>query len=212
MLRPHPFKDVVTSEEALSQIVGEPSALAKGKQLAALDTHCRHLISLSPFVLVGTTSTEGRGDISPRGDIPGFVLVLDDATLLIPERPGNRRVDTLRNIVQTGQVGLLFVVPGLGETLRVNGAAWVVQDKDLLERMAHQGKPPLLAIGVQVQECYLHCAKAFKRSHLWEPEHWPDLSALPTIGQMIQDQLRLPSHTAPSVDEALAEDYVKGLY
>src|SRR5689334_4506295 len=184
-MEPHRFTNPITSEAELRVLLGEPSELARRKQLAALDQHCRAFIALSPFLLIGTADATGAFDVSPRGDAPGFVLALDDRTLVIPDRPGNRRVDTLRNIVQTGAVGLLFMIPNVEETLRVNGRAWVVRDADLLERAAARGKRPLLAIGVEVRECFLQCAKALKRSQLWNPAGWPDRAALPSLAQML---------------------------
>ena len=141
--------------------------LAVQKQISALDHHCRAFISRSPFLLVGTANGTGVCDVSPKGDPAGFVQVLDDNTLVIPDRPGNRRADTLVNILENPQVGLLFLIPGVEDTLRVNGRAHIVQDEELLERTAVKGRKPLLVIVVDVQEAFLHCAKAFKRSLLW---------------------------------------------
>jgi PPOX class probable FMN-dependent enzyme len=204
--------DVVTSETALREMLGEPSELSLRKQLAALDGHCRTFIALAPFLLIGTAGTSGACDVSPRGDAPGFVLVLDEHTLVIPERPGNRRADTLRNIVQTSAVGLLFMIPGVEETLRVNGRAQLVRDAALLDRLQAQGKRPVLAIGVEVEECFLQCAKALKRSRLWQQEQWPDRAALPTMGQMLLDQARLPGVTLEQLDCTIEESYTHRLY
>lgn len=211
-MRTQTFTDTVTSEEELRGLLGTPSDLVIRKQLAALDRHCRAFIALSPFVLIGTTDATGACDVSPRGDAPGFVLVPDEKTLVIPERPGNRRADTLRNILQTGAVGLLFIIPGVEETLRVNGRACLTRDAALLERTAARGKQPPLAIGVTVDECFLHCAKAFKRSGLWEAEQWPERGALPSLAQMIVDQVRPPDTTVADLERALAESYTKRLY
>ena len=207
-----PFRDIVTSEAALRELLGEPSDLVVRKQLAALDRHSRAFVARSPFVLVGTAAASGACDVSPRGDAPGFVLVLDKKTLVIPERPGNRRADTLRNILQTGAVGLLFVIPGVEETLRVNGRACLVRDAAILERLAARGKQPPIAIGVEVDECFLHCAKAFKRSRLWDGESWPDRAALPSLAQMILDQVRPPGTTVEDLEAYIAESYAKRLY
>ena len=182
---PRPFTDMVATEAELREIMGAPGALAVGKQFDRLDRHCRDFIALSPFVLVGTYNAAGRSDVSPRGDEPGFVDVLDDKTLAVPERSGNRRLDSLLNVLETGAIGLLFLVPGFEETLRVNGRARVIRDADVLGRTAAQGKRPLVAIGVEVEECFLHCAKAFKRSNLWRADgrsarscrHWGGCSA-----------------------------------
>ena len=207
-----PFVDAVETEAELREIVGKPGALAVGKQLDRLDRHCRDFIALSPFVLVGTSDVSGRCDVSPRGDAPGFVAVLDDRTLVIPERPGNRRLDSLLNILETGAVGLLFLVPGFEETLRVNGRACAVRDADVLERTAAQGKRPLVAIGVEVEECFLHCAKAFKRSGLWRTDGWPERSALPSLGQMFRDQGAVPGASSGELDRRIGESYAKRLY
>jgi PPOX class probable FMN-dependent enzyme len=206
------FTNLITSEAELRELLGEPSELARRKQLAALDQHCRAFIALSPFVLIGTIDAAGMCDVSPRGDAPGFVLALDDRTLLIPDRPGNRRIDTLRNIVQTRSVGLLFMIPGVEETLRVNGQAWVVRDADLLERTVAHGKQPLLAIGVEVAECFLQCAKSLKRSQLWNPASWPERAALPSLAQMLLDQVRPAGTTVEDLEEYIAESYAKRLY
>ena len=206
------FTDVVESEEELRELAGAPSELVIRKQLAALDEHCRAFIALSPFLMLGTVGAAGGCDVSPRGDAPGFVLVLDDRTLVIPERPGNRRFDTLRNILQTGAIGLLFVVPGVEETLRVNGHARLIRDTDLLERTAVRGKRPLLAIGVEVDECFFHCAKAFKRSGLWDSAGWPDRAALPSLGRILVDQVRPADTTVDDLERYIEESYTKRLY
>jgi PPOX class probable FMN-dependent enzyme len=207
-----PFTDIVTSEEQLRELIGTPGEEAVRKQLSFLDRHCRTLISSSPFVLVGSINSSGNLDVSPRGDAPGFVQVLDEKTLVIPERPGNRRLDTLRNIVQTAAVGLLFLIPGMGETLRVNGRACLVKDTALLERFVVQGKQPKIAIVVEVQECFLHCAKALRRSKLWDATTWPERASLPSAGQIWRDQVRLQNMTASELDELLEEDYRQCLY
>ncbi|HZR42700.1 MAG TPA: pyridoxamine 5'-phosphate oxidase family protein [Ktedonobacteraceae bacterium] len=206
------FKNVVTSEETLRELIGTPSERAVRKQLSSLDQHCRTFISSSPFLLVGTVNSAGMQDVSPRGDAPGFVLVMDEKTLIIPERPGNRRLDTLRNILQTSAIGLIFLIPGVEETLRVNGRACLVRDTDLLERLTVQGKQPLIAIGVEVEECFLHCAKAFKRSKLWDTTTWPERKSLPSLGQMLCDQLQLQNTTVRELDETLDKDYKRTLY
>ena len=154
-----------------------------------LDEHSRAFIARSPFLLLATSNAGGRCDVSPKGDAPGFVLVLDDTHLVIPDRPGNKRFDGMRNLLENPHVGLIFIVPGREDTLRVNGRACIVKDEDLLERMVVMGKRPPLAIGVEVEECYLHCAKAFKRSHLWETKSWSDTSCLPSMARVIWEQV-----------------------
>lgn len=207
-----PFNSRITSEAELRALMGEPSDLVIRKQLTALDAHCRAFIALSPFVLVGTVSADGLCDVSPRGDAPGFVLPLDDRHLALPERPGNRRIDTLRNIVQTSSIGLIFLIPGVEEMLRVNGRACVVRDEALLDRLSARGKQPKVAIGVEIEEAFLHCAKAIKRSELWSPATWPERERLPSLAQMIIDQVRPDHLTVADIEQDLAEAYVKGLY
>lgn len=207
-----PFRDTIDSEDDVRALLGTPSELVIKKQLGALDAHCRAFIALAPFVAVATTGASGGADVSPRGDAPGFVRVLDERRLVIPERPGNRRADTLRNIVQTGAVGLLFLIPGFEETLRVNGRAWLTRDPDLLASLAARGKPPLVAIGVQVDEAFLHCAKAFKRSRLWEATTWPERAMLPSLACMLFDQARPPDQTVDDLERQVAESYATRLY
>jgi uncharacterized protein len=182
------FQDLVRSEAELRALVGEPSSRARLKQLAALDEHCRAFIARAPFVLIGTADTAGRCDVSPKGDAPGFVRVLDDRHLLVPDRPGNRRLDGMRNVLANPHVGLLFIVPGREDTLRVNGRAWVTRDAALLAPCAVDGKVPALGIGVEVEECFLHCARSFKRARLWQPRAW-DAAGLPSMQRMMWDQI-----------------------
>jgi PPOX class probable FMN-dependent enzyme len=206
------FRKTVTTEAELRQLVGEPSALALAKELGTLDVHCRSFIARAPFLLLATAGADGRCDVSPKGDGPGFVLVLDDRHLLIPDRPGNKRLDGMRNLVANPHVGLIFLIPGVEETLRVNGRGWIVRDEDLLARCEARGKVPALGIGVEVQEAFIHCAKAFKRSGLWEPGRWPDLSGLPSRATMLHDQTRPPGATVADVERALQESYTQRLY
>jgi PPOX class probable FMN-dependent enzyme len=201
------FREPITSAAGLRELVGEPGEFAVRKQLPGLDQHARSFIARSPFLLLGTANAAGRCDVSPRGDAPGFVLTLDAKRLVIPERPGNRRTDSLLNVLENPNVGLLFLVPGMEETLRVNGRACLTRDEELLERTAVQGKRPLLAIGVEVEEVFFHCAKAFKRARLWEPGSWPDRTELPTLGRILHDQLELFDHTVDKLDRRLAESY-----
>jgi PPOX class probable FMN-dependent enzyme len=178
----------VASLRALYGPVGERSAR---KQLDRLDRHCRRFVELSPFVLLSSTGPDGLGDVTPRGDAPGFVAIEDDRTLLIPDRPGNNRLDSLTNIVERPGVGLLFLVPGVDETLRVNGTAEIHADPSLLARFAVDGKLPRTVLKIAVREAYLHCAKAFMRSRLWDPAARIDRSTLPSMGEMLRDQLSL---------------------
>src|SRR5262245_12476144 len=154
------FRSILADTAELQALIGLPSELAVKKQLAELDQHMRDFVARSPFLLLGTIGTDGRCDVSPRGDVPAAATVLDARTLVIAERPGNRRADSLRNIIATGQVGILLLVPGVGETLRINGRACVLRDEEILASLAISGKPPLLGIGVEIEECYFQCAKA----------------------------------------------------
>ena len=183
------FRDLVTSEESLRAVVGgEPSEVARKKELAALDIHARAFIARSPFLLLGTAGADGRCDVSPKGDAPGFVRVLDDHHLVIPDRPGNKRLDGMRNILANPHVGLIFLVPGNEFTLRVNGRAAITQEPALLRTLAVQGKVPLLGIGVLVEEVFLHCARSFRRGKLWDQEAWPGPDALPSMPCILYDQ------------------------
>ena len=201
----------VDDEAELRELLGPPGERAVRKQLAALDPHARAFIAASPFALLATFGGDGYCDVSPRGDAPGFVLTPDERTLAIPDRPGNRRTDSLRNILQTGGVGLLFLVPGCEETLRVNGRARIVREAPWMDEMIVQGKRPTLALLVEVREVYFHCAKAFRRSHLWQPETWPDRASLPSLGAIYRDQLKL-DQTAAELDCTLEDAYRKTLY
>jgi uncharacterized protein len=207
-----PFTELITTEEDLRDLLGQPSALVIKKQLPALDRHCRTFISLSPFMLLGTANAEGDCDVSPRGDAPGFVAVLDDKHIAIPDRPGNRRIDSLRNIVHNGKVGLLFMIPGVEETLRINGRACLTREPALLAQLTARGKVPTLAIGVEVEEAFLHCAKAFKRSQLWDNATWPERGVLPTLAEMVNDQVMIPDLSLPEIERGIAESYAKRLY
>jgi PPOX class probable FMN-dependent enzyme len=179
----------ITDADALRAHYGAVSALARDKAIPRLDQHCRAFIAASPFLVIGSAAGDGRADVSPKGDAPGFVQVLDDATLAIPDRPGNRRVDSMQNILENPEVALIFFVPGMNETLRVNGRARVSTDPDLLAPMAVNGKAPLSAIVVDVEEAFLHCAKALVRAQLWDPARHVERKSFPTLGQMIADQI-----------------------
>ena len=199
----------VRTAAELRAVLGEPTERAVQKQLAALDKHCRAFIARSPFLVLSTANAAGGCDASPKGDRPGFVLVLDDHTLVIPDRPGNRRADSLLNILQNPHVGLLFLIPGMGETLRVNGSASLVRDQALLERLAVDGKKPQLAIVVKVEECYLHCAKALLRSQLWDPARFMPRGEMPSLAQMIQDQIRPPGRSDEE-HARMVEEHARG--
>jgi uncharacterized protein len=206
------FRDLVTSEVELRALIGSPSELAVKKELRALDTHARTFIGRAPFALMATSGADGRCDVSPKGDAPGFVLVLDDGHLAVPDRPGNRRLDGMRNILENPHVGLIFLIPGKQETLRVNGRAAIVRDADLLARMEVGGKRPQLAVVVDVEECFFHCPKAFMRSKLWQPEHWGDAASLPSMARVLMDQAGPADTTVEELERTLAERNRTQLY
>ena len=162
--------------------------------------------------MISTSDNLGFCDVSPRGDMPGFVRVLDNKHLIIPERPGNKRIDSMRNILLNPKVGLLFFIPGLGETLRVNGKACLVKDDELLEKMAVKGQKPIVGIGVEVEECFIHCAKAFKRSKLWEPSSWANKETLPSAAKILFEHAKIPNSSVDIIAERLQESYTKRLY
>jgi PPOX class probable FMN-dependent enzyme len=181
--------DTIESPEQLRELYGEPSERAVKKQLARFDRHCRNFVALSPFLVIASSDPSGRCDASPKGDMPGFVRVLDDTTLLIPDRLGNNRIDTLGNLLARPGVGLIFFVPGINETLRVNGRARVTTDPDLLEPLAVNGKVPRSAIIVAAEEIYFHCGKALIRSDLWNPEKHVARGVFPSLGRIIAEQV-----------------------
>lgn len=185
-------------------------ARAARKVMPALDDHMRAFIALSPFMCLGTSAGSGA-DVTPRGDSPGFVQVLDATTLLIPDWPGNNRLDSLTNVEQNPQIGLLFLVPGVNETLRVNGTAAVTMDPAILARWNVNGKQPRSVLRVTVREAFLHCGKALIRSRLWEPSAQVPRTALPTYGQMLKDQTRIED-SPEQIEASLQDGYKNRLY
>lgn len=185
------FAECVTSTGVLRELIGEPIGRSIRKEIAHLDPHCRALIAASPFVLVASSDAAGRLDASPKGDSRGFALVLDDETLAIPDRPGNRRADTFLNVIENPNVGLLFLVPGKLETLRVNGRASIVTTPWLRQRMAVAGRVPALALVVHVEQAFIHCGKCMLRSGLWNHSEWPDTNGLPSQAQCLVDHGKL---------------------
>ena len=194
---------------ALRQHYADPQDRAVKKQIDALDNHCRHFIALSPFVLLASSDAEHNLDASPRGGEPGFVKVADAHTLLLPDSPGNNRLDSFQNIVATGKIGLLFLIPGIDETLRVNGRAMLSQAVDDIAACTTERRAPKLVVRITVEAAYLHCAKAFMRSRLWDPAARVERSSLPTAGQMIGDQTGIV--VAPETQEAMARRYAPDL-
>ena len=195
----------ITTLAALRTLYAAPKERAVKKQLTALDKHCRRFIALSPYVVLATAGADGKQDASPRGGAPGFAQVLDEHTLLLADSPGNNRLDTLENIVATGRIGLLFMVPGVDETLRVNGAAVLSRVPDDIARCTTERRAPVLVVRVTVDEAYLQCAKALMRSALWDPASRVERSVMPTAGEMLVDHTGV--HTAPETVEDMRRRY-----
>jgi uncharacterized protein len=200
---------VVQTEEQLRDVIGSPTPLVAGKVADRLNDIFRRYIEESPFVCVATASNDGRLDVSPRGDPAGFVRIVDENTLLIPERPGNRIADTLTNVLDSGRIALLFLVPGVGETFRVNGSAVLVDDPALLAGSEVEGKTPKLGILVTVEEAYTQCSKALVRSDLWNPERHVDRSELPSSGAILK-VVSDPQLDVEEYERARAERYARG--
>ena len=203
----------ITSEVELRDIIGTPTELVRAKLADRLNELTRQFIERSPFVCVATSDRDGGVDVSPRGDPPGFVRALDDTTLLLPERPGNRLADTLINLLSDPRIALLFLIPGVGDTFRVNGTAVITDDRDLLKASAVDGKAPRLGILISVREAYTQCAKALMRSDLWNPLNHIQRSDLPSHGEILK-LLSLPELDIAEHDRARAERYARreGLY
>lgn len=180
----------IANQAELRRTYREPAPRAQQKVLDHIDRHARDFIALSPFCVISSRGADGRQDTSPRGDPPGFVAVLDERTLLIPDRPGNNQVDSLRNVIAHPEVGLLFLVPGMNETLRVSGTAAIVTDEALLAPLTVGRKAPRSGLRITVEEAFLHCGRSLIRSRLWEPEAQIDRSCYPSYGQVLADQIR----------------------
>ena len=179
---------MIDSVAALRTLYPQPTGRSVAKQLDRLDVHCQRFVGLAPFVVLATAGRSGSLDASPRGGAPGFVLVADDRTLWLPDASGNDRLDSLTNVVEVGRAGLLFLIPGVDETLRVNGRARVRSDAEALGAFASERRPPKVVLEVAVEEAFLHCAKALMRSRLWDSESRQDRSILPSTGQMLNEQ------------------------
>ncbi|WP_188080079.1 pyridoxamine 5'-phosphate oxidase family protein [Neorhizobium sp. P12A] len=212
--KPNP-EFAITDEQSLRSLFDATHALAIQKCQDRLGNHAKEFIGRSPFVCIGTQNLDGKADVSPRGDPVGFVKILDERTLAIPDRPGNNRLDTLVNILANPNVGLLFIIPGFDETLRVNGRATLMNDPELLKSMIANDRAPKLAIVVEVREVFMHCAKAFRRSRLWSPDRFQDRTDMPSLMKIILDE----TTGAPSdqnemlkIDDDLEREYERTLY
>lgn len=205
----HPLTtETIDDEAALLALLGEPAPLVCSKISDRLNPLTRKFIERSPFLCLATADQRGTCDVSPRGDPAGFVRILDDVTLLVPERPGNRIADSLRNIIQNPHVGLIFIIPGVGDTFRINGRATLTTDRALLEACAVEAKIPKLGILVDIEQAYTHCSKAFLRSELWNPARFVDRSELPTSGE-IHRELKAGAFDAATYDAERAERYAR---
>ena len=199
----------ITNISQLREIYGFPSGRAKDKVLKELEKHSINFIGNSPFVVVSTIDSNHNMDVSPRGGDKGFVKISNNGELLIPDSKGNNRMDSLTNIIETGRVGLLFFIPGIDETLRVNGSAIITTSEDILNKFNSSSKPPISCIVIYIEEVFLHCAKAFMRSQLWNNETYINPQNFPSIGQMMKDQLM--TTTEAETREEMIKRYSKDL-
>ena len=207
----HSFEQVITSEDEIRSILGHPGQRAADKVIDHIDQHCASLIAHSPFLVISSADSDGNMDISPKGDPEGFVKVLDDKTLVIPDRLGNRRGDTFSNVLQNPKVGLYFLAPGYRETLRVSGTAQIVRDTALLESMSVQGKVPTLALVISVEKAFFHCAKCVIRSGLWKPESWGSVDGIPTLGEILVSHSNI-DEPAEEIQKSIDEAYETRVY
>lgn len=203
------FGHTITSLEELRALIPPPGRGAASKEIDHLDAHCRDFIARSPFFVLATADAHGNCDASPKGGPPGFVRVLDERRLVVPDYPGNRRLDSYTNILANRGVELLFLIPGMGETLRVRGRGALTTDPELLALLDDAGRAPKLALGVEVERCFLHCAKAFIRSRLWEPGTWPDEH--PSAARIFTDHMAI-GRTAEETERGLREAYEHDLW
>ncbi|WP_182379585.1 pyridoxamine 5'-phosphate oxidase family protein [Nocardioides sp. WS12] len=202
----------ITSDDALSALLGEPTAAARGKERSTLTEVDRDWLAATPFCVLGTADAEGRCDVSPKGDPAGqLVHVIDDQTIALAERPGNRRADGYRNILANPHVGLNFLIPGRGDTLRINGRARLVSDAPFFDEMVVKGHRPLLAVVVEIETVFFHCAKAFLRSQLWQPESWNPDGKVPRRA-VLAHRLERPDTPLEELDAYYGESYKDGLY
>lgn len=199
------FDTALRDPSELDALYGPPSQLVLDKAIDHLDEHCRRYLALCRFALVASADADGRADVTPRGGPPGFLQVLDDRLLAIPDATGNRRLDTFRNVVQTGRAGLLLLLPGRGQTLRINGRACISTDSDLLASLTAVGKPPRAAIVLAVEEVFTHCPKAFVRSGLWDPATWPSPDEQPSPAAMLRDHVGDPDFTLAEAEQRMVD-------
>jgi uncharacterized protein len=202
-----PFRSAVTTVGGLRAIYPMPSTPSVSKEIGYLDEHCRTFIAHSTFMVMATGDSAGACDVSPKGGPPGFVHVLDEHRLAIPDLSGNNRLDSLVNLVERPGIALLFCVPGLDETLRVNGVATITTDPEVLDAAETRGIRPRVVIGVDVDIAFLHCAKALRRGAVWRPEEWPDTTGMPSVACMLRDHYGIPGLDVEAVQERLDNSY-----
>ena len=205
------FEKTITTEKELRDIMGYPTEIVTRKTIKHIDEHCKSFIENSPFIAIATSDASGNLDVSPKGDPTGFVKILSDKVLAIPDRPGNRKADTLSNIIQNPNIGLIFFIPGIRETLRVNGAAQIVTDSRVLELLSCQGKAPSIAIIVTVKEAFMHCAKCIIRSNLWTKVDDQQERTIPSLGRVLVDHGKLDI-TYQELDDMIKDDERTNLY
>ncbi|MBN8650026.1 MAG: pyridoxamine 5'-phosphate oxidase family protein [Cytophagales bacterium] len=205
------FEKVIKSEQELRELMGYPSEIVTRKTINYIDEHCGSFIENSPFITIATSDLKGNLDVSPKGDPAGFVKILSATQLAIPERPGNKKADTLTNIIQNPHVGLIFLIPGVNETLRVNGEAKIVTDQKVLELLSCNGKPPAIAIIVNVKEAFLHCAKCMIRSNLWRKTEVTQERTVPSLAKALVDHGKLEI-TVKQLDDMIKDDEKTNLY
>lgn len=204
------FEEVITTRQRLRDLSRQPSQRASSKVIDHVDDICRRFIAASPFVIVASRGADGRLELSPKGDPAGFVAVLDDRTLAIPDRPGNHRLDTFENLLTHPEVALFFMIPGNGDTLRISGTGRIVRDSALQARLSVNGKEPNLVLIVTVEEAFMHCPKCMIRSKLWNPDHWPDRSSVPSLAEAIVAHAKT-TETVKDV-QAIIDDGTARLY
>ncbi|MBU8905405.1 MSMEG_1061 family FMN-dependent PPOX-type flavoprotein [Desertibacillus haloalkaliphilus] len=183
--------NAITSEEELREIIGHPHQLVLKKSISFIDEKCKVFISTSPLLFLSTSDSHGKCDVSPRGDLPGSIKILNNKQLVIPDRPGNKRLDSILNILTNPQIGLIFLIPGVEEVLRINGRATVINDGEILSKMSLKGKTPSLGIGVDVEECFIHCPRALKESKIWSPDMWPEKEEVPAMMDIFRAHLKV---------------------
>jgi len=205
------FEETVTTRERLREIMGEPSHRVADKVIDHIDPICRRFIAASPYILVATKGADGLMDLSPKGDPAGFVHIVDEKTLAIPDRLGNKRIDTFENLLIDPQVGIIFLIPGYSFTLRVSGTGSIVRDAALQEKLTVGGKAPNLILAVTVEEAFMHCAKSMARSNIWKPEAWPDIADVPSLAEAMVAHGKL-ADTREQMQGIIDNDFENRMY